>query len=74
MASCVWNIHAKNNQNLTIGFKVTVENVRVPVFLRQSVIPRITGIDGVFGVGRACDRPKQTPNAFQSSRWTGVKL
>jgi len=27
MASCVQNIFAKNYQNLTIGFYVTVENV-----------------------------------------------
>jgi len=27
MASCVWNIHTKNYQNLIIGFQVTVENV-----------------------------------------------
>jgi len=32
MASCVQNIRAKNNQNLTIGFKVTVENVGGPSF------------------------------------------
>ena len=32
MASCVRNIRAKNNQNLTIGFKVTVENVGGPSF------------------------------------------
>jgi len=32
MASCVRNIRAKNSQNLTIGFKVTVENVRGPSF------------------------------------------
>jgi len=28
MASCVRNIRKKYYQNLTIGFKVTVENVR----------------------------------------------
>ena len=38
MASCVRNIHAKNNQNMTIGFKVTVENVGGPSFLRHSVV------------------------------------
>jgi len=27
MASCVRNIHAKNYQNLMIGFQITVENV-----------------------------------------------
>jgi len=27
MASCVKNIHAKNYQNLIIGFQVTVKNV-----------------------------------------------
>jgi len=37
MASCVRNIHAKNNQNLTIDFKVTVENVGGPSFLRHCV-------------------------------------
>jgi len=36
MASCIRNIRAKNNQNLTIGFKVTVENVGGPSFLRHS--------------------------------------
>jgi len=36
MASCVRNIHAKNYQNLVIGFKVTVKNVG-DVFLRHSV-------------------------------------
>jgi len=29
MASCVKNIHAKNYQNLIIGFQVTVENVEL---------------------------------------------
>jgi len=32
----------------------------------------MTTIDGVFCVGRACD--KQTRDAFQSSRPTGVRL
>jgi len=36
MASCVRNIRTKNCQNLLIGFRVTVENVR-DVFLRHSV-------------------------------------
>jgi len=27
MASCVWNIHAENYQNLIISFQVTVNNV-----------------------------------------------
>jgi len=27
MASCVRNNHTKNNQNLTIGFQVTVKNI-----------------------------------------------
>jgi len=36
MAGCVRNIRAKNYQNLTIGFQVTVENVG-DVFLRHSV-------------------------------------
>jgi len=27
MASCIWNIRTKNNQNLIIGFQVTVKNV-----------------------------------------------
>jgi len=36
MASCVMNIPIKNYQNLIIGFKVKVKNVR-DVFLRHSV-------------------------------------
>jgi len=32
----------------------------------------MTVIDGVFCAKRACD--KQTRDAFQSSRWTGVRL
>jgi len=40
MASCVRNIHAKNNQNLTIGFKVTVENVGGPSFFETQCIFR----------------------------------
>ena len=32
MASCVRNIHAKNYQNLVIGFKVTVKNVGDVIF------------------------------------------
>jgi len=36
MASCVGNIQTKNYQNLMIGFKVTVKNVR-DAFLRHSV-------------------------------------
>jgi len=35
MASCVGNFHAKNYQNLIIGFQATVENVG-DVFLRHS--------------------------------------
>jgi len=38
MASCVWNILAKNNQNLAIGFKFTVENVRGPSFFETQCI------------------------------------
>jgi len=41
----------------------------------QTVLKRayfMTVIDGVFRVGRACD--KQTPATFQSLRLTGVRL
>jgi len=37
MASCVRNICTKYFQNLTIGFKVTVENIG-DIFLRHSVL------------------------------------
>jgi len=36
MASCFWNICAKNRQNPLILFKVAIANVGVP-FLRHSV-------------------------------------
>jgi len=38
MASCVRNTRTKNYQDPIIAFKVTVENVGVPVFLRHSVV------------------------------------
>jgi len=49
MASCVRNIHAKNNQNLTIGFKVTVENVGGPSFFETQCICKI------FNAGEGSD-------------------
>jgi len=38
MASCVRNTGTKNYQNPIIAFKVTVENVEGPSFLRHSVV------------------------------------
>ena len=51
MASCVWNIRAKNRENPLILLKVTIDNVGVPFFETQCISDAAASTTGymIFG-------------------------